>query len=116
MPLATSLRRRAARMFLARPMLLWNSPNRRLRRKASRTIRSDHHSPMVSSERATGQVAASRLLRFIAGSRASDYPPKIAVAFLNRKSNGCINKPLHGPEDDDAARARVVDRHAGRRG
>jgi hypothetical protein len=65
MPLFTSLRSRAARMFLAKPMLFWNSPNRRLPSKASRTIRSDHHSPMTSSDRATGQLASSRLLRFI---------------------------------------------------
>ena len=37
-------------------------------RSASRTISSDHQSPMISSERATGQVLSSRRVRFTANS------------------------------------------------
>jgi hypothetical protein len=61
----TSFFRRSDNTFLARPRLRWNSLNRRVPKNASRTIRSDHHSPMLSSERAMGHVASSRLFRLM---------------------------------------------------
>lgn len=51
---------RAVRMFFATPRLRWNSPKRRLPSKASRTISSDHQSPIASTDRATGHALSSK--------------------------------------------------------
>src|SRR6266853_2039877 len=65
-PHATNFLRRALRMFFANPKLFSKSENRRMPERASRTISSDHHSPMVSSERATGhRLALKDLCRIV---------------------------------------------------
>src|SRR5882762_750049 len=61
-PHATNFFRRALRMFFANPKLFSKSEKRRTPERASRTISRDHHSPMVSSERATGHRLASSQL------------------------------------------------------
>src|SRR5713101_9087507 len=88
MPWSTSARSRTVRMFFARPMLFWNSLKRRIPKKASRMIRSDHQSPSTSSDRAIGHSAFSRLVRF---TMASSYiePTKRRVTSLC----SCIMKP-----------------------
>src|SRR5258706_10361094 len=57
-PRATNFLRRALRMFFANPKLFSKSEKRRTPERASRTTSRDHHSPMVSSERATGHRLA----------------------------------------------------------
>src|SRR6266851_2426077 len=65
-PHATNFLRRALRMFFANPKLFWKSEKRRTPERASRTISRDHHSPMLSSERATGHKLALKDLCRIA--------------------------------------------------
>src|ERR1700676_5498703 len=65
-PLATNFLRRALRTFFAKPKLFSKSEKRRMPPRASRTMSRDHHSPMVSSERATGHALALKDLCRIA--------------------------------------------------
>src|SRR5258705_1678220 len=72
-------------MFLARPSLFWNSPKRLIPIKASRMIRSDHQSPIASSERAIGQSSCSKLVRFTIASLRSGLRPITVLCGCNIK-------------------------------
>src|SRR3954464_203923 len=65
MPPSTRVLRRAVRMFLAMPRRRSKSENRFTPSMASRMMRSDHHSPTMSRERATGQTLSLFDLRFM---------------------------------------------------
>src|SRR5260370_22313061 len=83
-PHATNFLRRALRMFFANPKLCSKSEKRRMPQRASRTMSRDHHSPMVSSERATGHALALKDLC------------RIAPRSLIARKSGCTIIPDSG--------------------
>src|SRR5260370_35760944 len=97
-PHATNFLRRALRMFFANPKLCSKSEKRRMPPRASRIMSRDHHSPIVSSERATGHRLALKDLCRIAP-RSESPENLVAPLYQIRASYQCLHHATRLEQD-----------------